>query len=356
MIPLPENRSSVSCNPSSTVWVDLLRFFAVFSVVVLHAAVPFVLSFGRIPPGDWWAGNILDSSVRWCVPVFVMISGALLLNRDNNQSILSFYRRKTYRILIPLLFWSIFYSALNGFILNRSHQSVSSGLLIFNFLTGRPYPHLWYLYMLLGLYVLTPFLRRAIGALDSVRAAAVTIFFIVVGMLFALFPETNYETGNIFPVWSVQFLGYFIFGGIAFKKRIWEKTGFSVLIILFFLSAAATAAGCGWFSLNRSLRDGLIFYNYTTPSVAVMSMAIFLLSAKMNRIFPLLRKPAASIIRTTFGIYLIHPLFLFFMERTTLGSPLPSLMVIVINSVVCFFLSLLLTLLLRRIPVLRACV
>ena len=56
------------------VWLDNSRIIAIFAVVVLHAAVSPVVDtpFGST---DWWAGNLINAFSRWCVPVFVMISG-----------------------------------------------------------------------------------------------------------------------------------------------------------------------------------------------------------------------------------------------------------------------------------------
>ena len=65
-------------------WLDFLRLVAVGAVVFLHSSVPFVLGFKKVSSLDWWTGNLIDSSVRWGVPVLVMITGALLFNQKRD--------------------------------------------------------------------------------------------------------------------------------------------------------------------------------------------------------------------------------------------------------------------------------
>ena len=91
------------------VWLDNSRLIATFAAVFLHVAAGVVVYSN---PGSqyWWAGNIYNSFVRWCVPVFVMVSGALLLNPNKMESMETFYKKRLSRILIPLLFWATYCS------------------------------------------------------------------------------------------------------------------------------------------------------------------------------------------------------------------------------------------------------
>jgi surface polysaccharide O-acyltransferase-like enzyme len=121
---------SNTADAARAVWIDALRLISVSAVVGLHAAVPAVLSFGKIHEFDWWIGNIFDSSVRWCVPVFVMITGALLLNPRHRADVLGFYRKKIPRIPVPLVFWSVLYGVLACVIDVRAHRQIEYKLLI----------------------------------------------------------------------------------------------------------------------------------------------------------------------------------------------------------------------------------
>ena len=93
------------------VWIDTLRVLAALAVVWLHVAVGVVQDHPSAASVSWWIGNVADSMSRWCVPIFVMITGYLLLSRPGD-SLKKFYARRFSRIIIPLVFWTMFYLGL----------------------------------------------------------------------------------------------------------------------------------------------------------------------------------------------------------------------------------------------------
>jgi surface polysaccharide O-acyltransferase-like enzyme len=84
-------------------WLNNSRIAAVFTVVFLHvsASIVFGASFGS---ESWWIGNVYDSLSRWCVPVLVMISGALLLDESKQEDATAFYQKRLSRIFWPIPF------------------------------------------------------------------------------------------------------------------------------------------------------------------------------------------------------------------------------------------------------------
>ena len=63
-------------------WIDYLRVIAIIAVITIHSTTSFYARFGEIGMLDWWLANLLNSASRFAIPLFVMISGALLLGRD----------------------------------------------------------------------------------------------------------------------------------------------------------------------------------------------------------------------------------------------------------------------------------
>src|SRR5690606_36349734 len=144
---------------SAMQWIDHAKIAAALAVVILHVAAG-VLSWNAVGTESWWCGNLYNALVRWCVPVFVMVSGALLLDSDKQEPIEVFYKKRLARVLVPLLFWSLLFMSwtfAKGAL--RGEPPPLSGLLQ-SVLLGQPFYHLWYLYMIPGLYLLTPFLRK----------------------------------------------------------------------------------------------------------------------------------------------------------------------------------------------------
>ena len=140
-------------------YIHFLRSVSTFAVIVLHVAAPIVNNFipGKVGY-DWWVGNFIDSITRFCVPVFLMITGVLVFN--SNDSPIIFYKKRISRIVYPFVLWSFLY-ILYSLYYSSNNFSISTFKVVFSlFIAGNPTSfHLWYLYMLIGLYFFLPFLK-----------------------------------------------------------------------------------------------------------------------------------------------------------------------------------------------------
>ena len=132
-------------------YIDALRVLACMFVVVLHQSAQ---KFDKAAVGsyEWTVFNVYDSLTRWAVPVFVMISGALFLDPAKEIRLKTLCRKNLLRIGTAFLFWSALYSIVDYLCGTRLRDVVSG------FITG--HVHLWFLYMIGGLYLIVPLLRR----------------------------------------------------------------------------------------------------------------------------------------------------------------------------------------------------
>lgn len=153
---------------SRKVYLDYLRVLATLAVITLHVAAQNWYSVG-VETFSWKVFNFYDSIVRWTVPVFVMISGALFLDRE--QSIEKIYKKYIKRIIIAFVLWSAAYASARFVFVHRSimHFAV-------DFIRG--HYHMWFLFMIVGLYIIVPFLRRI------VEDAVLTRYFLIVSLVF----------------------------------------------------------------------------------------------------------------------------------------------------------------------------
>ena len=262
-------------NKHVIVWVNNAKIFAIFAVVILHVSADVVSSADTINNRQWWIGNIYDSVVRWCVPVFVMLSGVLLLKNEKTESVYLFYKKRAGRILLPTLFWSLFFlvwTYMKG-VGNESVKSIMSlGKSLF---LGSPYYHMWYLYMLIGLYIATPFVRIFVknASIHELTFLIVILFSITAAN--SLYGSLYDVKKGLFIIWFLNYLPYFICGYLIgfFDARLTK----SFLVLLFILSVLATATGCHFVSQYHGLKRGLYFYNYLSITVIPMSIAIILL-------------------------------------------------------------------------------
>lgn len=89
------------------IYIDYLRAAATIAVIFIHSTAVWYGRIREIDQISWWIANILNAASRFAVPVFVMISGAVLLG--NSMTVGDFYRKRAFRLVPPIIFWSIFY-------------------------------------------------------------------------------------------------------------------------------------------------------------------------------------------------------------------------------------------------------
>ncbi len=282
--------------------MDIARIGACFMVVVLHvAAVNFDVFDDR-----WWASNFYDSLTRSCVPVFLMISGVLLLNKEENLP--AFFRKRFARILPPLLFWSLFYMAWN----TSQGQSYGAWYKWIKTLASGPVVfHLWYLYAIAGIYLFVPFLR----SIWLASGLAEKRMFLAFWMLVSAWPIVRtvfdintdvlqiYELGSFFGLIGYLFLGAYVFEVYQSKllkgPHWWANVGFFAVFST--LTMTATFA----YSKHMDSPDSL-FYDYLSPFVMAASVCVFNvlygLGAKLKRYSPILSQISAC----TLGVYCLH--------------------------------------------------
>ncbi|RAD70871.1 hypothetical protein DN508_34165, partial [Burkholderia multivorans] len=132
------------------------RAFAIVAVVAIHSLGTVVEENFAAQGPDWWVANVIDSACRWSVPVFIMISGALALDPRRGTEPRKFLSKRVWRIGIPLVFWTVVYVAFRRFYLLPPDSDWNAFLAI---LSGSPFVQLYFLYVLAGLTLLTPFFR-----------------------------------------------------------------------------------------------------------------------------------------------------------------------------------------------------
>lgn len=335
-------------------WINMLRVISTMAVVVLHVSAQVVLGVNDVQSISWWVGNFADASVRWCVPIFVMISGALLLDPLKDESTSFYLRKRSKRILIPLIFWT-FFSFL--FVAGVEEFSLKNMLLKISF--GLPYAHLWYLYMIIGLYLITPFLRTYIRSSSSRERVQLVVFIMLCASITASFKFFLFGNvpSTIFTSF-IPFIGYYLLG---YQLRSMDKTKISLAFLWSTISISlfVIAFGTGFVTDKVGLEKGLFFYDYLSPPVIIMSISVFLLVSKNFSLNSWIQKKFYTIINIvtplTLGIYVLHlfildgPRMLFEISPASYNPVLS----IPLFSLVVFTASCLLTLIMKKMPYLR---
>ena len=330
--------------------------FSALAVVLLHVSSSIVTRYGENRGADWWLGNLGDSFTRWCVPVFVMITGSLLLSKPTTENLPSYYLRRLDRILIPLIVWTVVYLLVNAY----SVGTLDLEQVKTNILTGTVYFHLWYLYMLLGLYLVVPLVQRLVWRRSQRQLGRLTAFSLVLSIVYTytlpLIANTQLIFLTMFPPYIAYLMaGYYI--GSAPKSVIQSKTA----AILAIASGFAIMIFTGLLAENLGSRAWGIMYTNHNPLVILMSLCLFSLAKDLlwasNPDESTASRFVMRIAPLTFGIYVIHPLFIFIawqipgldtLQTVGIGIPIITTMVFVFSAI--------LTLVLQRIPLLRRAV
>jgi surface polysaccharide O-acyltransferase-like enzyme len=343
---------------SRVIWVDNLRLLACFAVVFLHVANSVMLGTPDIRMGHWWIGSFYDSLVRWCVPCFVMISGFLLLNPEKEEDISAFYKKRASRILTPIVFWTLFFSICSVIKWRVTGKPISVLSLVGNVLVGKPYYHIWYLYMTLGLYLFTPFLRRTVkrisGKMLCILCAIlfgismisnVALHFLVIGNTASHF----YSDAGFFINSSLLYLPYFLCGHLL--GRIYPtkcSTGLCFAFVIVF--AVLTSLGCYFVTVQFDPDVGSYFYSYLSITVVPMSIAFFIRARSVVKSL-VSERLLEKMVALSLGVYLIHPVYIdlliFFGVEARMYNPailIPAIAILV------FVFSFLTALVLSRIP------
>ncbi len=330
--------------------LGILRTTAAFGVVALHTSG---LALTGAPHGTatWWIGDFYQATTLWCVPVFIMISGALLLNPAPPQPVGVFYRKRTARILAPLVFWTVFYLGWYACFEGISWQYVVRGLI-----RGNPYGHLWYLYMIAGLYFITPVLQPFLRDTSRREQIAIIVPLLAAVSAHDLINTLTASAGKV-TVFSrfVPYLPYYLSGYLLAQATVLPRR----------VKYLATGALTAW--LIIALATGLLFprvemyfFGHHCPLVILMAMGVFLAASGLFGRARIDARHRWKILRflddKSLGVYLIHPLFITLLLKLGLHTkyiiprPLASIPVL---AVLVLLASLLLTSLLKAVPALR---
>ncbi|MFM7154464.1 MAG: acyltransferase [Bacteroidota bacterium] len=301
----------------SILWADRIRNISTIMVIAIHVAAPIAHVPQDLNSFWWWIGNFWNSLSRPGVPLFVMLSGFLLLGKD--YPLPDFLSRRFSRVVIPALFWMVIYSVY-GHIAGNNPATVWDA--IRNIIIRPVHYHLWFIYLIIGLYLVYPILRPWI----KVAGERDFRYFFIMSMIGAwgykiLAVYFNLPIGVYFELFTNN-CGYFVLGYYLGSKgpagieagglpswRFSEKQLALIGLALIVAGTASTMLGTYW--LNSGWTPGanfdVYFYDYLTPNVGFSAIGWFLLIRFGWSAAPL-HEVEKDFSAASFGIYLAHVL------------------------------------------------
>ena len=328
---------------------DSLRVIAAFAVVVLHTAAPLFLN--SYSSSDWAVANMYESLVRWNVPVFFMISGALFLNKGKEVNIGRLYGKNIFRILFAYFFWSIIY------VVPLLNDGLSLNSILSRILDG-PY-HFWFLKILIGLYIAVPLFR----AITSERKTEE--YFLLVAMLMGIVLPSVLSVlklcdtrlmmvlkgfCNSFDITFVSTYSFYFVLGHYLLEYPFTATRRHILYIIGMLSPILLFGATYYGSLlQRSPYQGFLENSFVPTMFLAVTIYVFFVNCNFG--MPRAEKILSKISKCTLGVYIIHVLVMNLLWKLDITpSTCSSIWFVPFYALIVFVISLLVTFVLRRIP------
>lgn len=347
------NNTLLTDRQTRTIYFDYLRVFAILAVVVLHVSGQ-NWDKADIHGLDWQIFNLFSSIVRWSVPIFVMISGALFLNRD--VPVKKIYSKYVLRLAIAFIVWSVVYALFyDGSIVSRISMLISG------------HYHMWFILMIIGLYICIPFIKPI--AEDEKR----TKYYLLLALIFAFVIPTltalskdftgglvakgvsaiNEDVNFMNMKMVLGYSGYFVLGyylnKITLTKR--QRTIIYVLGMIGFISTILLTSAV----TIKTQQYCENYYGNFCINVLLESIAVFTFFKYKNFSAEKLHPIIMKLSKYSFGVYLVHALVIeqldkWFGLNTLSFNPILSVIcIVVIVSVISFSVSAIL----NQIPIIK---
>ncbi|KOO02294.1 acyltransferase [Vibrio nereis] len=287
---------------------DLLRCVAAVAVIAIHVLAPYRHELGNIPFGEWATAVVTNSVTRWAVPVFILITGALMLNDRRPFNMEYYVKRRLGKVVIPFVLWSLFYAYLSGWSATGFDGEIARETLV-NAFAHETYYHLGFFYYFIPLYFVIPMFQWLVKSGDET-----TLVIFVIGWLIT---TTFYLFGFDGP-WSVElwlYSGYLPLGYLLWKKVPPTAWTLVVFIVLGVMALGLTAEMVISNSMAAERYTVGRWLSYKTLNVVLAASMIFIVCRHVGeRLNPSASRIVSFISQHSLGIYLLHPIFLWPMK------------------------------------------
>lgn len=290
--------------------IEIMRVVAFIMVIVIHVSNYFCRAYGAVSMGEYVFALVINSLARVSVPCFFMMSGALLLGRTEGMDKALARARKFFGVLCV---WTVIYFLFNTF---YTKQGCNWKLL----LEKPAEAHLWYLYVMIPIYIVLPFLQVLCkGMGEQLEKAFVIIGFIWLSIVHImpyaeLDLDFSLELYFDLPVFGDRSYIFYLFCGYLiakYKNQI--KLSQKQLLGLFVGGSMVNVVATLLKSMERGKHFEWIF-QYGSPMVMISSLAFFAYIMRLGEGNVVLSEKVKKWVdiscACSFGIYLIHIMFL----------------------------------------------
>ncbi len=328
---------------------DLIRIIAIFMVVANHSHVAPL----AVNPGSsmWYCVLLMQTLCLVAVPLFFMVSGALLLSNEKELSVGELYKNRLPKQAVPFIVWSFVY-IFSRIVLGKIPFSAETFIGLFH---SPAYYQFWFMYTLLAIYLLLPVLQTLVNHCNKKKLEYILVLWAVFSVVIPL-------VSRYVPVFRVSgysdlvlckgYLGYFLLGHYLNKYA--QEIKLSRSVLLYTVGAVITGI-CAviefvYYKGNISEYEGLVYQDYLAPATVISTIGAFLFF--QNRKYKFKQKASMVITKISslsIGVYYIHMLVLTAIEYAGFSGK-DNLLVMIAKVFATYFISLALSVVVSKIP------
>jgi surface polysaccharide O-acyltransferase-like enzyme len=335
--------------------VALIRTIAILMVILVHASFfPYKIP-GEINSAviiNWFTADVYGAIGYLGVPLFVMLSGALLLNPAKvDEPMGEFFKKRFHRIGLPLIFWTVIYFVWSFTVYDKpvTLSSIGQGLI------SGSYPILWFLYLLVGLYAVTPILRILVKHIDRNKFTLLIAIWFVGTISVPIIRTFTSLSFDPFMFVITDWVGFFLLGIYLVNTKIHSAVAyvglaFGLLVAIFgewFLTASMGEQATGYF-------HGYLSFNMIIASAALFIILISIPKSRIENGNATVNRLIRWIEQNTLPLYLVHVIVLETLHLGLLGFRFPYTNNLLIDvpliALVTFVLSAVIIYPLKKIP------
>jgi len=341
------NSNSVGTTSPTTIahyyYLDRLRVFACVAVVSSHVIVNPKNYFNPFGNNMIIIYDFIRYISCYAVPIFLMITGCLLLDSDKIISIKKLFARYIVRILAIIAVFGTLFNVIENYFLTKMISAQSIVHAFFGAINGDTWEHMWYLYVLIGLYLFVPVFKCMTM---SITQAVYQYLLVILLAASCIFPFINIFIQFDFKIPLTSVYVFYLFLGLYIRKY---SIDIKMTILLFWCGLILIIIGT---IINNLLSDKFakVLIGYTGIGTVCISIGIFsFFKCKMNQ--PI-NKFVKSISDCSMGIYILHMIFVNFIVKYMNFSIYDSIMIVsfLIETFLVFCGSYFVTLVIRKIP------
>ena len=338
-------------NKKRVFYYDALRALAIFSIITCHMTANFITKINvmSIYNLDWMFLLTLNQLRQFGIPIFVMISGALLINKDYSLS--SFIKKKFNRIFIPYIFWAIVLVLFSFILINLGiNANVIDSFSIkyilksvLGFTKGFQKGHIfWFIWMILTVYLILFILNKILKPLGEGKKKKIISLLLLIFTIYCLivipFDLITLSPYTTFVYYYISFAGYGILGYYLAKTdftnigkvKLSKKTVFLITSVLFILSFIYLLVHITNLSIASNKISAVNYFTFITLLLSSSLFLSFRYYEEANEddedsLFMKIKNGKLGIMinslsKCSFGIYFIHPLVYIFYKDVVFGS------------------------------------